>query len=107
MIFIHRLTVVVLAVTLIACPDGQRRSDGQSPVPSVVAAPIASWLACARRHGFHVEQLTVTADDTVSATLHPPTLGALLARHALATLGYCILAFMVSYFFLKSREIAA
>lgn len=33
--------------------------------------------------------------------------GALLARHAVATLGYCILAFMVSYFFLKSREIAA
>tara|TARA_R110002049_G_scaffold4601_6_gene32888 strand:- start:89136 stop:91034 length:1899 start_codon:yes stop_codon:yes gene_type:complete len=33
--------------------------------------------------------------------------GALLARHAVATLGYCILAFLVSYFFLKSREIAA
>lgn len=33
--------------------------------------------------------------------------GALLLRHAAATLGYCILAFMVSYFFLKSREIAA
>ncbi|GAA4464664.1 ABC transporter permease [Novipirellula rosea] len=33
--------------------------------------------------------------------------GALLARHAAATLGYCILAFVVSYFFLKSREIAA
>ncbi|TWU17401.1 ABC-2 family transporter protein [Novipirellula galeiformis] len=33
--------------------------------------------------------------------------GALLARHAAATLGYCILAFLVSYFFLKSREIAA
>ncbi len=33
--------------------------------------------------------------------------GALLARHATATLGYCLLAFMVSYFFLKSREIAA
>ena len=33
--------------------------------------------------------------------------GALLARHATATLGYCILAFLISYFFLKSREIAA
>lgn len=33
--------------------------------------------------------------------------GALLLRHAAATLGYCVLAFMVSYFFLKSREIAA
>ncbi|TWU44063.1 hypothetical protein Q31b_15980 [Novipirellula aureliae] len=33
--------------------------------------------------------------------------GALLGRHAAATLGYCILAFLVSYFFLKSREIAA
>jgi hypothetical protein len=33
--------------------------------------------------------------------------GALLLRHATATLGYCILAFMISYFFLKSREIAA
>lgn len=33
--------------------------------------------------------------------------GALLCRHAAATLGYCILAFVVSYFFLKSREIAA
>lgn len=33
--------------------------------------------------------------------------GSLLARHAAATLGYCVLAFMVSYFFLKSREIAA
>ncbi len=33
--------------------------------------------------------------------------GALLARHATATLGYCLLAFLVSYFFLKSREIAA
>ncbi len=33
--------------------------------------------------------------------------GALLMRHATATLGYCILAFMISYFFLKSREIAA
>jgi len=34
-------------------------------------------------------------------------LNALLARHAAATAGYCILAFLVSYFFLKSREIAA
>ncbi len=33
--------------------------------------------------------------------------GALLLRHATATIGYCILAFMISYFFLKSREIAA
>ena len=33
--------------------------------------------------------------------------GALLARHATATLGYCLLAFFISYFFLKSREIAA
>jgi hypothetical protein len=33
--------------------------------------------------------------------------GALLMRHATATIGYCILAFMISYFFLKSREIAA
>lgn len=33
--------------------------------------------------------------------------GALLLRHATATLGYCILAFVISYFFLKSREIAA
>jgi hypothetical protein len=33
--------------------------------------------------------------------------GAVLARHLVATLGYCILAFIISYFFLKSREIAA
>ena len=33
--------------------------------------------------------------------------GALLARHAVATFGYCLLAFLISYFFLKSREIAA
>jgi hypothetical protein len=33
--------------------------------------------------------------------------GALLLRHATATIGYCILAFMIAYFFLKSREIAA
>ena len=33
--------------------------------------------------------------------------GALLIRHAAATLGYCVLAFIISYFFLKSREIAA
>ena len=33
--------------------------------------------------------------------------GALLMRHAAATLGYCVLAFVVGYFFLKSREIAA
>ncbi|MBD54962.1 MAG: hypothetical protein CMM05_07770 [Rhodopirellula sp.] len=33
--------------------------------------------------------------------------GALLLRHAAATLGYCLLAFIISYFFLKSREIAA
>ncbi|MCO8124405.1 ABC transporter permease [Stieleria sp. TO1_6] len=33
--------------------------------------------------------------------------GAVLARHCVATLGYCILAFLISYFFLKSREIAA
>ena len=33
--------------------------------------------------------------------------GALLLRHASATLGYCVLAFIISYFFLKSREIAA
>ncbi|TWT92085.1 ABC transporter permease [Stieleria varia] len=33
--------------------------------------------------------------------------GALLARHGVATLGYVILAFLISYFFLKSREIAA
>ncbi len=33
--------------------------------------------------------------------------GDLLLRHATATLGYCILAFLISYFFLKSREIAA
>lgn len=33
--------------------------------------------------------------------------GALLARHAVATLGYCLIAFVISYFALKSREIAA
>ena len=33
--------------------------------------------------------------------------GDLLLRHATATAGYCLLAFLVSYFFLKSREIAA
>lgn len=33
--------------------------------------------------------------------------GALLLRHATATVGYCIIAFLISYFFLKSREIAA
>ena len=33
--------------------------------------------------------------------------GALLMRHGAATFGYCLLAFMVSYFFLKTREIAA
>jgi len=33
--------------------------------------------------------------------------GALLLRHATATLGYVLLAFMISYFFLKAREIAA
>ncbi|MEM6469262.1 MAG: ABC transporter permease [Planctomycetota bacterium] len=32
---------------------------------------------------------------------------AILARHGVATLGYVILAFMISYFILKSREIAA
>jgi ABC-type transport system involved in multi-copper enzyme maturation permease subunit len=32
---------------------------------------------------------------------------AVLARHCVATLGYCLLAFLISYFFLKSREIAA
>ena len=32
---------------------------------------------------------------------------AILARHGVATLGYCLLAFLISYFFLKSREIAA
>ncbi|MCD0463216.1 ABC transporter permease [Roseiconus lacunae] len=33
--------------------------------------------------------------------------GAVLARHGVATLGYCLLAFLISYFLLKSREIAA
>ena len=33
--------------------------------------------------------------------------GALLGRHAVATFGYVVLAFLISYFFLKSREIAA
>ena len=33
--------------------------------------------------------------------------GALLLRHAVAALGYVILAFVISYFCLKSREIAA
>lgn len=33
--------------------------------------------------------------------------GALLLRHATATFGYCLIAFLISYFFLKSREIAA
>lgn len=33
--------------------------------------------------------------------------GALLLRHGTATLGYFVLAFMVSYFLLKAREIAA
>ncbi|MGV3484719.1 MAG: ABC transporter permease [Planctomycetaceae bacterium] len=33
--------------------------------------------------------------------------GSLLARHGVATLGYVILSFIVSYFFLKTREIAA
>lgn len=33
--------------------------------------------------------------------------GSLLGRHAVATLGYVVLAFIVSYFFLKTREIAA
>lgn len=31
---------------------------------------------------------------------------AVLARHAVATFGYCLLAFLISYFFLKAREIA-
>ncbi|MEL6108671.1 MAG: ABC transporter permease [Planctomycetota bacterium] len=31
----------------------------------------------------------------------------LLARHGVATLAYCLLAFLISYFFLKAREIAA
>lgn len=33
--------------------------------------------------------------------------GAILARHAVATLGYVLLAFLISYFTLKAREIAA
>ncbi len=33
--------------------------------------------------------------------------GALLARHAVATAGYVLIAFLISYFALKSREIAA
>jgi len=33
--------------------------------------------------------------------------GSLLARHGVATLGYVIVAFIISYFFLKTREIAA
>ncbi|MEM1069369.1 MAG: ABC transporter permease, partial [Planctomycetota bacterium] len=33
--------------------------------------------------------------------------GALVLRHATATFGYILLAFVISYFFLKSREIAA
>jgi hypothetical protein len=33
--------------------------------------------------------------------------GSLLARHAVATFGYVILAFLIGYFFLKTREIAA
>jgi hypothetical protein len=33
--------------------------------------------------------------------------GALLGRHTVATAGYVLLAFLISYFFLKSREIAA
>jgi len=33
--------------------------------------------------------------------------GSLLARHSVATLGYVIIAFVISYFFLKTREIAA
>lgn len=33
--------------------------------------------------------------------------GAVLGRHAVATFGYVLLAFLISYFFLKSREIAA
>jgi ABC-type transport system involved in multi-copper enzyme maturation permease subunit len=33
--------------------------------------------------------------------------GSLLARHGVATFGYVILAFLVGYFFLKTREIAA
>ena len=32
---------------------------------------------------------------------------ALLARHAIVTLGYCVLAYFASYFILKSREIAS
>ncbi len=33
--------------------------------------------------------------------------GSLLARHGVATLGYVIIAFLIGYFFLKTREIAA
>jgi hypothetical protein len=33
--------------------------------------------------------------------------GSLLARHAVATAGYVIAAFLIGYFFLKTREIAA
>lgn len=33
--------------------------------------------------------------------------GSLLARHTATTLAYCLLAFFISYFFLKAREIAA
>ncbi len=34
-------------------------------------------------------------------------LGSLLARHVATTLAYCLLAFFISYFFLKTKEIAA
>jgi hypothetical protein len=33
--------------------------------------------------------------------------GSLLARHATSTFAYFLLAFFISYFFLKTREIAA
>lgn len=33
--------------------------------------------------------------------------GSLLARHAVATIGYVLVAFLIGYFFLKTREIAA
>jgi len=33
--------------------------------------------------------------------------GSLLARHSVATLGYVLVAFLIGYFFLKTREIAA
>ena len=82
---------------------GRRGTRGQSHQNGRRCASFTAWMRSQRRCPTCRKWSARPSTRPVDSISSVPC----LARHATATLGYCILAFLISYFFLKSREIAA